>query len=287
MGRLCDQMLSDLSLKNYSQNTVQAYLRCCRNLAKHYLRSPEELEENEIRAFLLYLIRERQTSASDLRMHVAGIKFLYRITLRTPEKVDQIPWPKSPKTLPEVLTKEEILSVLEHVRSLKHRSIITAAYAAGMRISEVCALHVRGDIDSKQMLIHIRSGKGGKDRWAMLSHRLLDLLREYWRQARPTGPFLFPGQDPDQPISPSSVREVFKKALRESGISKPVTFHTLRHSFATHLLESGTDLRVIQSLLGHVSIGTTTRYTHVSTHLIRLTRSPLDNPKSNQNCPVS
>ena len=287
MGRLCDQMLSDLSLKNYSQNTGQAYLRCCRNLAKHYLRSPEELAEKDIRAFLLYLIRERQISASDLRMHVAGIKFLYRITLRTPEKVDQIPWPKSPKTLPEVLTKEEILAVLEHVRSLKHRAIITAAYAAGMRISEVCALHVRGDIDSKQMLIHIRSGKGGKDRWAMLSDRLLNLLREYWRQTRPTGPFLFPGQDPDHPISPSSVREVFKKALRESGISKPVTFHTLRHSFATHLLESGTDLRVIQALLGHVSIGTTTRYTHVSTHLIRLTRSPLDNPKSNQNCPVS
>jgi integrase/recombinase XerD len=287
MGRLCDQMLSDLSLKNYSQNTVQAYLRCCRNLAKHYLRSPAELAEKEIRAFLLYLIRERQISASDLRMHVAGIKFLYRITLRTPEKVDQIPWPKSPKTLPEVLTKEEILAVLEHVRSLKHRAIITAAYAAGMRISEVCALHLRGDIDSKQMLIHIRSGKGGKDRWAMLSHRLLNLLREYWRQTRPTGPFLFPGQDPDHPISPSSVREVFKKALRESGISKPVTFHTLRHSFATHLLESGTDLRVIQALLGHVSIGTTTRYTHVSTHLIRLTRSPLDSPKSNQNCPVS
>jgi len=287
MGRLRDQMLSDLSLKNYSRNTVQAYLRCCRNLAKHYLRSPEELEEKEIRAFLLYLIQERQVSASDLRMHVAGIKFLYRITLRTPEKVDKIPWPKSPKKLPEVLTKEEILEVLEHVRSLKHRAIITAAYAAGMRISEVCALHLQGDIDSKQMLIHIRSGKGNKDRWAMLSHRLLNLLREYWKHTRPTGPFLFPGQDPDHPISPSSVREVFKKAVREARISRPVTFHTLRHSFATHLLETGTDLRVIQALLGHGSIGTTTRYTHVCTHLIRLTRSPLDSPQSNQACLVS
>jgi len=267
-------MLSDLTLKNYSRDTAQAYLRCCRNLAKHYRRSPEQLEEQEIRAFLLYLVRDRKVSVAGLRMHVAGIKFLYRITLRTPEKVDQIPWPKGSKKLPEVLTPQEVLRVLDQVRSMKHRAIITTAYAAGMRISEVCALHARGDIDSERMLIHIRAGKGGKDRWAMLSERLLALLREYWEQTRPTGPFLFPGQDPDRPISRSSVGEVFRKAVRAAGISRPVTFHTLRHSFATHLLESGTDLRVIQALLGHGSIATTTRYTHISTHLIRLTKSP-------------
>jgi len=279
MGRLRDQMLSDLTLKNYSSNTVQAYLRCCRNLAKYYRRSPEQLEEQEIRAFLLYLVQDRKVSASDLRMHVAAIKFLYRITLRTPEKVDQIPWPKGHKKLPEVLTKQEVIRILDQVRSVKYRAIITAAYAGGMRISEVCALHARGDIDSERMLIHIRAGKGGKGRWVMLSERLLALLREYWSRMRPTGPFLFPGQNPDRPISPYSVAEVFRKAVRAAGISRHVTFHTLRHSFATHLLESGTDLRVIQALLGHGSIATTTRYTHISAYLIRLTKSPLDSPR--------
>lgn len=282
MGRLRDQMLSDLTLKNYSRDTTQAYLRRCRNLAKHYRRSPEELEEQEIRAFLLYLVRDRKVSVSNLRMQVAGIKFLYRVTLRTPEKVDQIPWPKGSKKLPEVLTKLEVLRILDQVSSLKYRAIITTAYAAGTRISEVCALHAKGDIDSERMLIHIRAGKGGKDRWAMLSERLLTLLREYWKRTQPPGPFLFPGQDPNRPISPSSVGEVFGKAVRAAEISRPVTFHTLRHSFATHLLESGTDLRVIQALLGHGSIGTTTRYTHISPHLIRFTKSPLDTPLSHQ-----
>lgn len=282
MGKLRDQMLSDLSLKNYSESTVQAYVRCCHNLAKHYRRSPDELAEQEIRDFLLYLVRERRVSPSNMRMHVAAIKFLYRISLRTPEKVDRIPWPKSPKKLPEVLTKQEILTLLNQIQSLKHKAIITTAYAAGMRISEACRLRAVGDIDSERMLINIRAGKGGKDRWVMLSDRLLILLREYWNQARPTGPYLFPGQNPDHPICPSSVRQVFKKAVKAAGISRPVTFHTLRHSFATHLLESGTDLRIIQALLGHGSIGTTVRYTHISTHLIRFTKSPLDSPPSQQ-----
>lgn len=278
MGRLRDQMLSDLSLKNYSQNTIQAYLRCCRNLAKHCRRSPEELHEQEIRAFLLYLALERKVSPPDLKMHVAAIKFLYRVTLKTPEKVDHIPYPKIPKTLPEVLTKKEVLAIIREIRSLKHRAIVSTAYAAGMRISEVCALRARGDIDSQRMLIHIRAGKGGKDRCVMLSHDLLILLREYWRYSKPTGLFLFPGQSPDQPITPSSVREVFKKATQAAGIAKPVTFHTLRHSFATHLIEYGTDIRVIQVLLGHGSIRTTTRYTHVSPHWISRIKSPLDIP---------
>ncbi len=161
MGRLRDQMLSDLSLKNYSENTVQAYLRCCHNLAKHYRLSPEKLGEQEIRKFLLYLLRERKVSPSNLRMHVAAIKFLYRITLRAPEKVDQIPWPKSPKKLPEVLTKEEVFTLLDQIRSVKHKAIITTACAAGMRISEVCKLCTR-DIDSERMLIIIRAGKGNR-----------------------------------------------------------------------------------------------------------------------------
>lgn len=276
MGRLRDQMLSDLLLKNYSENTIHAYLRCCRNLAKYFGRGPEDLEEEEIRAFLLYLKQQRRGSPSALKMHVAAIKFLYRITLRTPEKVDQIPYPKIPKSLPEVLTGQEVLDLLDHIKSLKHRAIITTAYATGMRISEVCSLRVRGDIDSPRMLIHIRAAKGGKDRSVMLSENLLALLREYWKQTRPPGPYLFPGQIPDHHISVCSVREVLKKAVHAAGISRHVTFHTLRHSFATHLLESGTDLRIIQALLGHGSLSTTTRYTHISSHLISGTKSPLD-----------
>ncbi len=285
MGRLRDQMISDLFLKNYSENTVQSYLRCCRNLAKHYMRSPQELREQEIRAFLLYLRQERKVSAADLRMHVAAIKFLYRITLRTPDKVGQIPWPKVPKTLPEVLTKEEVFRLLDQIRSIKHRAIMVTAYATGMRISEVCSLRVPDDIDTERMFIHVRAGKGRKDRSVMLSDRLVTLLRQYWKQTRPTGPYLFSGQKPGHHISPSSVREVLKKAVRAAGISRPVTFHTLRHSFATHMLEFGTDLRIIQALLGHSSIATTTKYTHISSHLIRGTTSPLDRlPDFNPTC---
>ena len=276
MGKLRDQMISDLLLKNYSHNTIQAYLRCCRNLAKHYMRCPKLLEEEEIRAFLLHLKQQRKVSAAELRMHVAGIKFLYRTTLKTPSKVNDIPWPKAHKTLPEVLTQKEVIRILEQIQSGKHRAIITTAYAVGLRISEVCSLRARGDIDSERMLIHVRAGKGGKDRSVMLSPRLLTLLREYWKETRPTGPYLFPGQNPDHHITSGSVREVLKKAVSAAGISKRVTFHTLRHSFATHLLELGTDLRVIQALLGHSTIATTTRYAHISAHFISGIQSPLD-----------
>src|SRR5208337_2632333 len=278
MKKLRDEMLSDLALRNYSERTQQAYLRCYSNLEKHFQRSPEGLEEHEIRAFLVYLSQERMLSASYLKMHVAAIKFLYRVTLNKPDHVQHIPYPKILNTPPQVLTRDEVLAILQQIRSVKCRAIVTTAYAAGMRISEVCALSARGDIDSQRMLIHVRSGKGGKDRCVMLSHHLLVLLREYWKQARPTGWCLFPGKGPDQPIMPCSVRGAFKKAVHAAGISKPVTFHTLRHSFATHLLESGTDLRVIQALLGHGSIRTTTRYTHVSPHWIGRIKSPLDMP---------
>lgn len=276
MGRLRDQMVSDLFLKNYSPKTVESYIRCCRNLAKHYMRPPEHLEEEEIRAFLLYLIRDRKASAADLAMHLAAIKFLYRITLKTPHKVDQIPWPKIPKKLPEVLTKEEVFRLLDSIRSVKYRAIMATAYATGMRISEVCSLRAPQDIDTDRRLIHVRGGKGRKDRSVMLSDRLLGMLREYWKQCPPTGPYLFSGRKPDHHITPASVREVFKKAVLAAGITKRVTFHTLRHCFATHMLEFGTDLHIIQTLLGHSSIATTTKYTHISSHLISGTTSPLD-----------
>jgi integrase/recombinase XerD len=276
MGKLRDQMVSDLVLRNYSPRTVEAYTRCMYHFAKHFRRSPDLMGEAEIREYLLYLVEERKASPSLAKMFVAGIKFFYRVTLNRPEEVEGIPYPKIPKTLPDVLTQEEVAAIIDAVKSVKYRAIIATTYAAGLRITETCHLRARGDIDSGRMLIHIRAGKGGKDRYVMFGERLLGLLREYWIQTRPKGLYLFPGRNPDHPIRPISVYLVFKKAVKKTGITKHVTLHTLRHSCATHLTEARTDIRVIQALLGHGSIRTTSRYTHVSAELIAKTRSPFE-----------
>jgi integrase/recombinase XerD len=276
MGKLRDQMVSDLRLRNYSPATIRAYTGCLYQFVKHFRCSPDLMGRKEIRAFLLYLLDEREASPALRKMFVAAIKFFYRVTLNRPHEVETIPYPKVPKALPDVLTQDEVMAIIDAVESVKYRTIIATVYAAGLRITEACGLHCRGDIDSKRMLIHVRAGKGGKDRYVMLSERLLVMLREYWKQARPKGLYLFPGSHPDQPITPASVYAVFKKAVRKTGITKHVTLHTLRHCFATHLLEAHIDTRVIQALLGHGSVRTTCRYTHVSGHLIARTTSPFD-----------
>ncbi|MGA2225703.1 MAG: site-specific integrase [Syntrophobacteraceae bacterium] len=276
MGKLREQMIADLQLRNYASTTQQEYVRCASNFVAHFRRSPEELGNQDIREFLLHLIRAQEVSPSVQKMYVAALKFLYTVTLNRPEEVERIPFPKIPDTLPDVLSHHEVLLLFEAIRSIKYRGIVATAYAAGMRISEVCRLQGQGDIDSERMLIHIRSAKGQKDRFVMLSERLLILLREYWRELRPQGLYLFPGKNPDQPITTASVYRVFNAAVQDAGIKKDLTFHSLRHSFATHLLEGGTGLRVIQALLGHASIRTTCRYTRVSADLIGRTKSPLD-----------
>lgn len=276
MGKLRDQMVSDLDLRNYSPKTVKAYTSCVFHFVKHFRVSPELMGEQEIRDFLLHLVHERQASPALQKMFVAALKFFYRITLNRPVEVERIPYPKIPKTLPDVLSRGEVVDILDAVQSLKYKAIIATAYAAGLRITEACSLKCRGDIDRDRMLIHVREGKGAKDRYVMLSEKLLLLLEEYWREARPQGIYLFPGQDPDQPVSPASVYKVFRKALEKTGITKHVTLHTFRHCFATHLLEDSTDLRIIQALLGHSSIKTTCRYTRVSADLIARTKSPFD-----------
>jgi len=281
MGKLREKMLSDLELRNYSPKTKTEYIRCAANFAAHFWVSPEEIGEDQIRSFLLHLLHVRRVSPSVLKMYVAALKFLYQVTLNRPQEVERIPYPKIPKTLPDVLTRQEVMAIIEAVESPKYKAIIATAYAAGLRITEACSLCCTGDIDSTRMLIHVRSGKGGKDRYVMLSERLLVMLRDYWKQARPKGLYLFPGQDPDQPITPASVYRVFKKALNKSGITKHVNLHTLRHCFATHLLEADTDIRVIQTLLGHGSIRTTSRYTHVGGRLIARTKSPFDSVEKN------
>ena len=276
MGKLRDQMEEDLKIRRYSKKTRTEYVRCVANFVRHFKKSPDQMGETEIRSFMVHLVEERKVSPSVQKMHIAALKFFYSNTLKCPQVVQHLYYPRAHKPLPDVLSLQEVLNVLHSVESIKYRAIIATAYAAGMRISEACALHCRGDVDSSRMVIHIREGKGGKDRYVMLSERLLTFLREYYKTVRPSGNYLFPGQDPDRPISSSAVRSVFNHAVTKTGIKKKITFHCLRHSFATHLHEAGTDIRLIQSLLGHSSIRTTARYTHISMGQTSKTKSPFD-----------
>ena len=275
MGKLHDRMKGDWLLQGYRPHTQSADLRCARHFASHYMRSPEEMGEQEVRGFLLHLIRDRNASPATLHMYVNALKFHYNITLKRPEAVKEIPHPKRPKTLPVILSPEEVLRIFKAVRSVKHKAIMATAYAAGLRISEVCGLRIV-DIDSQRRRIHVRSGKGKKDRYVMLGESLLALLRQYYQKVRPQGEYLFPGQKPQRHITPTAVRQVLRKVIRETGLSKKVTMHTLRHCFATHLMEAGTDIRILQVLLGHSTILTTLRYTHISDRLVQKLVSPLD-----------
>ena len=217
MGKLHDRMQEDLLLKAYSPHTQKAYLGCARQFAIHYMRSPEEMGEQEIRSFLLHLVRDRKASPATLDMYVNALKFLYNITLKRPEEVKEISHPKRPKTLPVILSPEEVLRVFAAIRSVKHKAIIAAAYAAGLRISEVCGLRIV-DIDSQRRRIHVRSGKGKKDRYVMLGESLLALLRQYYQKVRPKGEYLFPGQKPQRHITPTAVRQVLHKVIRDTGL---------------------------------------------------------------------
>ncbi|HEY9073632.1 MAG TPA: site-specific integrase [Desulfobaccales bacterium] len=275
MGKLHDQMKEDLLLKAYSPHTMRSYLRCARHFAKHYMRPPEEMGEQEVRDFLLFLVRDRKASPATLDMYVNALKFLYNITLKRPEVVKGISHPKRPKTLPVILSPEEVLQIFAAIRSVKHKAIIATAYAAGLRISEVCGLRIT-DIDSQRKRIHVRSGKGKKDRYVMLGESLLTLLRQYFQKVRPKGAYLFPGYNPQRPICTTAVSQVLRKVVRQTGLTKKVSMHTMRHCFATHLLEAGTDIRILQVLLGHSSIRTTQRYTQITDRLLQKLVSPLD-----------
>jgi integrase/recombinase XerD len=275
MGKLQERMNSDLCLKGYSVHTCRAYLRYVRRFAQHFMRSPAEMGEEEIRAFLLHLIQNDHADPILQKAHICALKFFYRTTLKRPEVVANIPNPRIPKRLPAVLSPEEVLAIFEAIEHIKYKTIVATAYGSGLRVSEVCALR-SADIDSRQMRIYVCCGKGGKDRYALLSPLVLELLRECYRQIRPKGIYLFPGQKADRHISPGAVSQVFKKAVRKIGLQKKATMHSLRHSFASHLLEKGTDIRFVQALLGHASIRSTVRYTHVSHASLLRVESPWD-----------
>ncbi len=275
MGELRDRMEADLRLRNLRPSTQQSYLGCVHKYAAYHMRSPAEMGEEQVRDFLVHLRDHKKLGPSSLKCYVAALKFLYANTLRRPEVVR--PWlqPRIPKKLPVVLSRAEAEALLNAVESIKYRAVLMTAYGSGLRISEVCRLQTK-DVDSSRMLLHVCEGKGGNDRYALLSSGLLQVLRTYWRAQRPAGPYLFPGQRADRPLTPEAVRKVQHKAAAHSGIGKRATPHLLRHSFATHLLDAGTDIRTIQALLGHRSIRTTQLYAHVSPEHISRVKSPLD-----------
>lgn len=275
MGQVRDRMIQEMHLRRLSPHTERAYLSAATEFVRFYRRPPAELGEAEVRAYLLHLVDEKKLSPSTHSVHLGALCFLYRHVLGKPEVVAAIPYPKRVRPLPNVLSGSEVERLLEALRSPKYKAILMCTYAAGLRIQECCDLKP-GDIDSKRMQIKIRCGKGKRDRYVMLSDRLLNLLREYWKIARPEGPFLFPGMKPEKPINRRSVNRVLNKALAAAGIRRRITPHMLRHSFATHLLDLGTNLRTIQYLLGHSKVSTTAIYTHVSSELLARTKSPLD-----------
>lgn len=269
------QMTQDLQVRGLAKHTTSEYLRYARRFAAYHDRCPSEMGEREVHQFLMHRLVDDRVSHATLKVSVAALRFLYSNTLRRPEVAAAIAYPKVKSALPDILSGSEIDTLLKALEEPKYRAIVMATYGAGLRISEVCALRV-ADIDSKRMLLHVRDAKGGRDRYVPLPERVLFMLRRYWAAARPRGPELFPGKHPGHPISADAVRHHLHAAARKCGLHKPTTPHILRHSFATHLLELGTDIRVIQMLLGHASIATTLRYARVTPAHVARVQSPID-----------
>jgi integrase/recombinase XerD len=267
------RMIDDMTIRNMSPATQRSYLHAVKGYNSYFGRSPERLGLEDVRAYQVHLISKGVAWAT-LNQIVCALRFFYGITLGQDDVPERIPYARRPSPLPEILSQDEVVRFLEAVSSLKCRIALTTAYAAGLRVSEVVAIEVR-NIDSDRMVIHIVHGKGGKDRYVMLSAQLLGILRAYWKLARPKR-FLFPGRDDETAINVTVLHAACRSAREAAGISKKVSVHTLRHSFATHLLEQGTDIRIIQALLGHNNLSTTARYTRVATTTIASTESPLE-----------
>ncbi len=275
MTALRQRMLEDMQIRNLAPTTQRAYVVHVSRFARHVGRSPAVLGPEDIRAYQIYLTNDKQLAPASIGIAVAALRFLYTVTLQKAWSVDAVlPAPKTPKTLPVVLSPAEVVQFLDCVKEPKHRTILTTCYAAGLRISEAVRLTIPA-IDSQRMVLRVEQGKGRKDRYVMLSPRLLEILRDWWRVSR-SRPWLFPGDRPGQPLTTRAVNRACRKAHRRCGIPKPITPHSLRHAFAVHLLEAGTDIRTIQLLLGHRSLATTARYLCIATTTVCSTLSPLD-----------
>jgi len=274
MSTLRQRMIEDMQIRNLSPGTVECYVKHVSRFAKYFGRSPEQLGPEDVRQYQVYMVQERKLAWSTFNQAVCALRFLYGTTLRRVWPVVHIPYAKRPKKLPVVLGPEEVQQLLECARPLKQRMLLTTLYAGGLRVEEGCRLQVT-DIDSARMMLRVARGKGAKERLVPLSPRLLEELRNYWRTYRPAT-WLFPGIKADQPLHISTVEKACRHAARKAGIPKRVTPHTLRHSYATGLLERGVDLLVIQRLLGHRSFSTTLIYLHVRRPHLESVPSPLD-----------
>ena len=275
MTLLRQRMLEDMQIRNFSQNTQRSYLQQVSLFARHFHRTPDGLGPENIRTYQLYLTKEKKLAPSSILIATSALRFLYTVTMKRPWDVEEVlPMPKKPQTLPVILSPEEVRQFLSCVPRRKARTALTVCYATGLRVSEAIARKPT-DIDSQRMTIRVTQGKGQKDRDVMLSEQLLSILRDWYRFARPTE-WLFPGVIPGSHITRSGIENACTLAHERSGLSKPVTPHSLRHAFACHLLEYGTDLRTIQLLLGHRSLSTTARYLRLATSKVCATRSPLD-----------
>jgi len=276
MGKLRDMMVKEMKIRGFSPHTQRTYLERVRDYVKYHGRSPDQLNPEHIKQYQWHLTNDKQLSASYFNQVSAALRFFYLEVLGKDWNIKRIPYRKLEKKLPVVLDQSEMIPFLEAPRNIKHRAILKTIYSAGLRVQE--AIHLRpGDIDSKRMVIHVRQSKGRKDRYVPLSPHLLEVLREYWQQTSPKPSYwLFPGQNLQKPINRKSVQLICVAATKKAGINKHVTPHTLRHSFATHLLEAGVSILVIQRLLGHASLRTTAVYIHVAQNYITDVVSPLD-----------
>jgi len=277
MTHLRKMLLDELQRRNYANSTAEAYVRALRDLAAYYHLAPDRLGPKQIREYQLHLLRDRKLSPKSVQQRMAAMKFFYEQTLKRSFRWDQLPYPKTIKRLPVILSQEEVQGMINAASDLFQRAILMTLYSTGMRRAELTHLMI-GDVDNKRMMVHIRNGKWGKDRDVPLSPKLLETLREYWRWMKPET-CLFPSRYEVRkglPISPRGVFEICRSAAQKAGIRKAVGCHTLRHSYATHLLEAGADLRTIQLLLGHASIKDTTVYLHLSQRHLHACPNPLD-----------
>jgi len=268
-------MIEDMQLRNFATTTQRSYIHYVADFAKHFNRSPQDLDLEAVRQYQLHLAQERKLSPQSINTFVSAVQFLYLVTLEMPWDKRDFPRARLEQKLPVVLAPDEVQRFLDQVTGVKHRAVLLTCYGSGLRISEAVSLKL-SDIDSRRMLIRVEHGKGGKDRYTMLSACLLEILRAYCRILRPAGPWLFPSWRPHLHLTAGAVQTVCREAWQRSGLRKRVTPHMLRHSFATHLLERGVDTRVIQALLGHSRIDTTARYVAVTPATVSATASPLD-----------
>jgi integrase/recombinase XerD len=271
MGKHSDAMREAMALRGFAARTQKAYLGWMRRLVKQSRRTADELSESEVRSFLLRLTDEKR-SVSTINQAIAAFVFFYGEVV--PREWRLVGYQRAPQRLPVTLSTEEVRRLLDAAPGLRERAMMEVAYSGGLRLNEVLRLKVT-DIDSSRMVIRVERGKGGKDRNVMLAASLLETLRAWWKQRKPRT-WLFPGQGGNRPLNPTIPQRAFRVAKQAARIDKPVSFHSLRHSFATHLMESGVNVRTIQAMLGHRSLGTTERYTHVAGAYLRETRSPLD-----------